>query len=67
MTTPKRAARPPKVAPTDGLQRLVMPWGNTCANCGKPLAVGEVVYATSFDAVKAGQGICPACAGGSDG
>lgn len=34
---------------------------NTCSACGDGIQVGDRVYADSFDAVRAGRGICQQC------
>lgn len=35
---------------------------NTCSECGEAINVGDRVYAVSWDAVRAGRGICQLCA-----
>lgn len=44
------------------LTKFEMPYGNTCSKCGELIAKDEAVFATSIDAVLAGQGICVKCA-----
>lgn len=36
--------------------------GQSCAECGKELKIGAVVYAAHADAVRAGAGLCAKCA-----
>lgn len=43
------------------LQKLKMPFRNTCAACGAVIEQGAEVYAKDMNAVVSGSGICPKC------
>ena len=43
------------------LTQFSAPGNNSCANCGKPVLLGEKVYAVHEDALRAGVFLCEEC------